>query len=670
MFCIENSRQKLPKTRSGIYKALHQFIVEKASNEMGHPREMIEASIIAPLRELAFKMLVKDSYVISGDDFNDLNLSPNDALQVGYIVREVCAGPLQQNDAYKFVHQSFLEFLAAMHIQTMDSDERQRFLLSMNVLHHRSLVLFMFGVMTGWALGKMVKVMLKRSTSRYTVFTSCAQGHTILQGIGECCITSDLDEPIATYIYENNQSLFLTPECSSMCIEGLKRICNLMHLPPQSLELTVSGSITTDLSPLKNIFESGAIEKVCFLEYADLRVLRLHLSWLQSSQLDSRSGVIRIRINSPKFSENPGKNSLHMGTGMEQMVLSDCRNVEFLIAFLKAVSKNRNLLSLSIEKSQLNGKCMSLLKEILGTLDLEQIDISGSTNAAPLLPLLEKCSKISDLGISLERDLDKTEAKSLERLLKKNVLSDLVLDGSTLSPRLCQTLQSQTKSKCMSALSVLAFRDIKGIDQTAFALFLAAADCLHLREVSFASFEISDENVILLSRVLPMWKAEGKASLYSLNICRLKFVLDGSDSDFCKSVSSKLRDSKQLLEAFQRSLPSSTKKSSTPSLKGAALRMRLLLCSITRCAALEELGLDAMGISDDSMEYICRAICALEKLKLLELMENKLSADALFELSRCLQQRELLKLSISGNRGCQVAEAVKNLQKFCKSVHY
>jgi hypothetical protein len=113
---------------------------------------------------------------LSENDF--VGADPDVFCAAGFLVKEFNITRNRQTTRYFFMHETFVEFLSALHVQYMNETERVAFVNSLDVEKDENILRFMFGMLRGEAWYQMAASALEKATSEkrkpclYLVFLS------------------------------------------------------------------------------------------------------------------------------------------------------------------------------------------------------------------------------------------------------------------------------------------------------------------------------------------------------------------------------------------------------------------------------------------------------------------------------------------------------------------
>jgi hypothetical protein len=304
-------------------------------------------------------------------------------------------------------------------------------------------------------------------------------------------------------------------------------------------------------------------------------------------------------------------------------------------------------------------ECQGILAEILLSHDLEKIEITGATNASPLMPSIAKLKKLREFGISLG-EMTETEMGDLPVA----ELTHTGLKKTHFTPQLTDVLSGiLTKMKKLESLSFLACT----IDKPcSFGRVLCSASCINLTKFGLADVQLGDADLGCLCQSFVRWKR-----LKSVRVSRIELLCDSPDVSF-KVLPSNF-SLRSLFLHFQNAVWSWIKPQEplvSVDLTGQSLRLKHLLLALSHCTELEELNLNQMGLDEAVVSFICDVIDSNKCIERLSLFDNKLSSSALRKISDSLQNRRLVELYIDGNEGSADLEVVRDLQQRCNLVQY
>jgi hypothetical protein len=207
--------EKLPRTRTGVYKTLHESIVKKAAHRMKRPIPDIE-KLLTVLSEIAFKMWRQELSDLPVEDLASARCTVDEVLQLGYIVRG-------DSDNLRFVHQTFMEFLVVvLYIEKMETEERKTVLNELHAALNPSLVKFLFGALSEKPLLEAASILIPKNKPPLYASFECNSSHLLLQCLSEVSqVTSELAEIIAPH---SPWKIVLTPSCPESCFAGSFRM--------------------------------------------------------------------------------------------------------------------------------------------------------------------------------------------------------------------------------------------------------------------------------------------------------------------------------------------------------------------------------------------------------------------------------------------------------------
>ncbi|ELU07296.1 hypothetical protein CAPTEDRAFT_195932 [Capitella teleta] len=671
LLCTEVNT-KLPRTRTGIYSAIHELITDKASQILQWNKEELQDLIFSPLSKLSF-----DTYnskrVISKGDLESLPCSINDVLQTDYLSKESDLGLLNTEQNYSFSHRTFHEFLAAMHLQMMTNTERQEWLQDVNVARDETIITFLFGLLTGENLTSMASLVMGRlhyNSLQSFYAHSCKESHLQLKLLSEL---NDMPLELNDVISEHCPvCIHITRDCSPSCLKGALHILNICRMKSCCIELIFDLGATTDfIAIMKKSAECEGV-KVQLLGCTSMKQLDECLAAMNTGQ--KASCVRNVWVISPQVDEQDVRqNVMSFGDRMHAMRLYGCHNVQFSLQFLKAAQKSLGLKVLSMDRCEMDDFCMKLMQQLLKNPFLEDINCVSTNNMAQLLPIIADLNRLHKLSISLD-DMDEKEIRTFGNLLKKNTLQWLSLDRCSFSAELCNTL-SQCFPEMPFLRSLLILNSYVG-DQAEFGRSLSAARHLNLERLCLYNIELNQNNLEIICGVLPELT---DIKLLFVNAVDLNHdqlpqtptLAESSESPLLSTVGlnhTKVPWTNRRLLPMCVLLghigPPLNCNHLAAQLSSHATRLQELFGAIARCQKLEELSLAGMQIGDNLIDDVSKMLMSLKKLKCLDLRGNKLTNNALKQLSQRLHERPKMiqKLDITGNQGIN-EDTVSELQK-------
>ncbi|ELT99654.1 hypothetical protein CAPTEDRAFT_213366 [Capitella teleta] len=630
MLCSETSPH-LPSTRTGVFKAVHEFFIEKASRKNGRGKDDIKRSIISPLAKLSLEIYNRRQY-LTEEDFEDLGCSPEEACQIGYLYQDETVGSTQNaTRCYRFGHQTLQDFLAAIHLTKMATNDRLEWLQSKNVNQIDTIVIFLFGQLNDEELASTVAANNMRFDPlnfSKLLYYSCSQSHLFLHCLNELAGRESISDRLKNVLVKNCPfRVRISRSCSLSCFEGVSMICSLIT-KKHSVSLIFDLNPTRDLVTLFEKLESCKCISLVQLNYPTdwvkfndcLRALQVGRTTL--------SCVRSLSIGHPDIGE--GAPELNIGQHMHTMKLLDCESVSFSRRFLEAVMAQKcstfeGLLGVHLPDCTLDSECFAMLLEILKKfhqhiryLNISNVNTERNFRIAGLLSDIAGLKNLCFLEISLE-ELNFEEKNSFKQILQKNTLDKLHLLKCDFSEELHKAL-----SDCFSRKSNL--KNISFIHHQDSAVFRQTLSAVsHLRDLKSISIErtpLSDETLEMLTSVL-------------LKLNRLTWMtLDRIGSDHHSE------------------------------------RLQNLFKAIASCKSITGLTLAGMPIDDVLVSFLCEMVKSLEYLQDLTLWKNELSANALEDLSEALEHRanKLNILDIKDNEGSENGRVVELLQRTCRSV--
>ncbi|ELT99699.1 hypothetical protein CAPTEDRAFT_217196 [Capitella teleta] len=629
MLCSEDSPQ-LPSTRAGIYKAVHEFFIEKASQKTGHDKDYIERTIIFPLAKLSFGNYNKKKH-LTEEDFKDLCCSPEDACQVGFLSEVVTVGSLL-NDirCYRFGHRTLQEYLVAIHLGKIAADDRLAWLQSKNVYQIDIIVIFLFGQLNNEDLAStaaaiMEEIRFQPKNSSEFLYYSCLQSHLVLHCLNEL-VGRDISDRLKSVLAENCPlRIQISRDCSISCIQGVSMICSLIE-KKHTMDLTFDLDTTKDFVPLMQQLKQ--CERIVYVKLnypKDGIKFNECLDALQAGR--ALSCVRRIAIGYPDIGE--GEPKLNIGQHMFSMRLQGCKSMGFSLRFLEAVmhqecSCTRGLGDLHLAYCHLNQKCFEMLQQIMSKFSkhiryLNISNVNASTfRVADLLSNIAGLRNLCSLNISLS-SFKRQDKNNFEKILLKNDLKKLQLTKCNFSDELPKALR-----KCfpkMSNLRNILLSSNEMQDSPAFRQMISEARHLHrLQSINIVTLPLSDETLEALTSVL----------LELNDITRVTLDRIGSDHH--------------------------------PS------KLQNLFRAIAGCHRITSLTLRGMCIGDALMPSLCDMVESLKDLQYLTLWKNAMSANAFEDLSKALEHRpnKLNILDIADNEGSRSERVVELLRRNCR----
>ncbi|ELU14998.1 hypothetical protein CAPTEDRAFT_186284 [Capitella teleta] len=629
MLCSENSAQ-LPSTRAGVYKAVHEFFIEKASRKMGRDKEDIKRTVIFPLAKLSFEIYNKEKHLIE-EDFDDLSCSPEEACQIGYVSVDETVSSLQNaTRCYRFGHRSLQEYLATIHLGKMAAGERLAWLRSKNVYQIDTIIIFLFGQLNDEDLESTAAVIMEDMRFQPLQFSnlpfySCSQSHLVLHCLNELA-ERDISDELKSVLAENCPlRIHISRDCSISCIQGVSMICSLIK-KEHSVCLTFDLDATKDFVPLmKQLKRCKCISYVQLNYHKDKIKLEDCLRALQVGRaLSCVRGLIIGHSDIGKVTPE-----LNIGPHMYSMTLIGCKSLSFSRRFLEAVmgQKSSSFRGLHLTDCCLDHGCFEMLQQILKKfhryiryLNILNINNDSSFRVADLLSDIAGLSNLRSLDISLDL-LNRQEISNFKSILQKNTLQRLRLIKCT-SPKELHDALSHCFPK-MSTLRHLSFFFNEVHDSAAFRRMISAIRHLHcLESINIKMTPLNDEILEVLSLVLSELK----------DIKWVTLVKIGRDHH--------------------------------PS------RLQNVFRAIASCKRITSLIFADMHIDDALMPSICEMVESLEDLQDLTLWKNTFSANALEDLSVALERRpnRLNILDIADIEGNRSERVVKLLRKNCRSV--
>ncbi|ELT93621.1 hypothetical protein CAPTEDRAFT_192766 [Capitella teleta] len=631
MLCSEDSPQ-LPSTRAGIYKAVHEFFIEKASQKTGHDKDYIERTIIVPLAKLSFGNYNKKKH-LTEEDFKDLCCSPEDACQVGFLSEVVTVGSLL-NDirCYRFGHRTLQEYLVAIHLGKITADERLAWLQSKNVYQIDAIVVFLFGQLNNEDLVSTASAIMREMRFQPLNFSklfyySCLKSHLVLHCLNEL-VGRNISDKLKSVLADNcPPHIHLSRDCSISCIQGVSMILSLIK-EKNTVNLTFDLDITKNFVPLmEQLKTSKCISNVQLNYPKDGMKFNEYLDALQAGQ--ALSWVRTICIGHPDISK--GEPKLNIGRHMFSMKLQGCESMGFSLRFLEAVmdqecSYARGLKGLHLADCHLNQECFDMLQQIMKSFSrhikyLNISNVNASTfRVADLLSNIAGLSNLCSLNISLS-SFERQDRNNFERILQKNSLTKLRLTKCNFSGELPEALRNCFPK--MSNLRNISLFSNEVQDSPAFRQMISEARHLHcLQSINIVRTSLSDETLEALTSVL----SELKDIMW--------VTLDRIGSNHHPS-------------KFQN-----------------------LFRAIAGCHRITSITLTGMHIGDALMPSLCKMVESLKDLQDLTLWQNAMSANALEDLSKALEHRpnKLNILDIADNEGSRSERVVELLQRNCRSV--
>ncbi|ELU16668.1 hypothetical protein CAPTEDRAFT_192408 [Capitella teleta] len=584
-------------SRTELYKAVHQFIMKKASVRLNLSLEKIHTTIINPLCQLSFEAYMKGNAVLIKEDIEQVCSDAELFCKSGYLIKKLKISLLCDEIRFSFSHRTFQEFLTAIYVKQLPEKKRQECMNAVDLGFSESVLMFLFEMLKDddeAILSVALRIMDQTGFSIGDPFErdlceipyDCPKSHLLMRCMGELKTISPRFEDI---IIRNFPSLLVLHEgCSSKCIKAVTLILSLDKLPPKSISVMIQrgsqcypkSTIYSDLANCKSV---NQITLINFYDSSSLHLLRdacLEMRVGQHSSYIQHLHIYRPEIewDLPFFSFCDD----HIGKYARGLEISHntslCINpVNELLAI--AQKKPLNTFGFSDLSSTESGS-IELVRElsvVLKNLRLQNVTLNIPIRVRKkLIPLL---SSLKDLR-SLEIDaayMKEDDWENFGRVLKKKTLQKLTLNNCDFSKECCDVLSHHFQT--MSSLVGLHLKDGDVSDGVAFGRVISSAcnvQTLVIRRVNFRN-ETGD----VLSETLPNLK-----NLKVLEIVVLQRVTE----------------------------------------------------VIAQCKNLEFLSFTASKqISDDVVDNLCGLVTSLIKLRCMRLPFDLLSENGNVQLSACFK---------------------------------
>ena len=234
--------QNFPQSKTALYEELTEFMLIRAGDKLGVDHSQLR-SYVPALCKLCFQALQEGRFYFTENELNESECDINVLIHLGFFSKEVSLYRGRKQSSFSFTHASFLEFFSAKYVA--DLPDCQFLLTTRKMFADLSFVnmcTFLFGhirrdetKLLGFL--DIAKDECFNKTS-YLGFHQLSvvdvanshQSHILFQCL--CELDKDIQsEKIENAIQECvvGSFCFSYPHCTSECVQGLLRVCELME---------------------------------------------------------------------------------------------------------------------------------------------------------------------------------------------------------------------------------------------------------------------------------------------------------------------------------------------------------------------------------------------------------------------------------------------------------
>ncbi|ELU03668.1 hypothetical protein CAPTEDRAFT_209081 [Capitella teleta] len=575
-------------TRTELYESVTKFLVKKASDRMGRPKEEIEEDIIRPLCRLSFEAYKRNEVCLSNEDLEKDGVNADDVLRSGFLTKEVKVSLIDDRvERLSFSHKTFLEYLAATHLVQIPGDLKDWLkTAAADWQHHYSLKSFFFDLLHGYSLVEASLVMMD-------IFAFSHEKGVVYNLPGSCLLLNVLR-------HLKEKTIILAPENENELKEKCRSIIDRTvecSLEPESfccIEIifaTVSQSgeslnkSMNVVSEAKHVFDYLRNSEKCTnvnlrIECADESVANKSSIPQQGGHHSSFFSYAADRLTSgniPLASDDDPNDLLRIA--LEPGFGNDIRGMAFeelkgkkkrtgikggLNSFLRA-ALDKPLTKLKIDSSgSMDIECGKMIVDLCSNSQLKVLYIRSffvNDYRMQLLSKLSSLGALDELYVNFSMDnMDSHEICLYEQILKKNKMRELEICGHGISNELWSVFLSTIPT--MSALKRLKIQDER-FDFCSYDIWKSANDQLNLQSFTLRSLSLTSESFDNLCDLLVKW-----TQLRKLKIKKIEIAGERPKSNHSAKI----------------------------------------IAAIAKCEMLEELHLSFVDIIDDVMDQFCEAV--------------------------------------------------------------
>ena len=649
MLC-SNGENHAVSTRTEVHRSLHNFISRKASRRLEMSEDQLNKLIIRPLCKLSFAAYKRGDVSFTENELKVECESPELMCQGGYLIRKMKISLLDKADVrYSYSHQSFQEFLAAMHLVTgANPEETLEWFQRKDTEYNQSI--------NSFALGLLDPVQLACSIMDTTLFsqmhclpryhyTDCPRSHIIMrimQHLFELTKGRAAQTELETaFVRKCPPLIFLSRNCSQDCLLGTSKIFTFKRHRPKTISLRVD--CDARLNYIQILSSLSVCESVNSVELVNSHNLEPLLRAMRPGQPGS---TISHTVFDNAMDAIPSQLNLMLGEQMTAVEVIGWHSEDPAITggssddtfIVLESSRNKPLTTLRVEVCQMNDISVRSLSKLLKNNQLQCLSIvprnPSDVQLQRLLPGIASQENLRALEIALW-ELNGENQKILEQIFSKNSLRKLGIHYH-FTHELCHVMISQFPH--MDALMELQLKPLKISNDHEFERCLDAASHLRLERFflgnwfSSKTLDISQDSFNTLCNNVDKW-----CDLRALVFDTIQF---NGQTDTARNAE------------YHHSAS-----------------VQKLLCCIAGCRKLKVLSLRRMQIGDGEIAELCQMLGSLHELEELDLYENRFSGDSWNKLSGCLRQRpkrmNILNIKRASSHPDQ--EALRRLDENC---HY
>ncbi|ELU10399.1 hypothetical protein CAPTEDRAFT_188021 [Capitella teleta] len=631
MSTVENV---LFRTRTELYKSVHEFILCKASHRLQLSRDAIENTIVGPLCKLSFTAYTEGRAVLMEGDLKRFHSNLEPFCQSGYLIKKLRISRLRPESRFSFSHRTFQEFLSALYLQQIPEAERLEWLNSREDLKQdESVISFLFGFLeddeeallclTSKVMEQtLFSLVIPFDVEEFHFSSNCPHSHLIFRFL---CELKSLPPAIEAVITRNcAPEIGIHSKCSFHCLSGITSIFSISDLPPDSLSLIIGClsriELTDVISMLRVIAKSKSIGRVT-LYHPNADRLNIFLNAMRVGQSDS--SVQRIKIDYPDVASFDG--TMSIGEHTRAMELCYNRDVNLSLAFLRS-AQNKRLASFEMIDSELNLECVGLLSAILNQSRLINLslDVLG---VAQFIPSSTDLKQLRSFNINVS-GITKECWPNFNRLLHNQSLQKLTIKFCDFSKKYCDDLRQNFQN--MPSLNNVYFKGGWINDSRGFGRVLSSVRNLQILSIDNIDFKLEDVEVIC--KVFPkLTKLKALKLSVCLEMCSSDLYSDSEASNFNCFLLFRKPQTKQT----KRTRPHGQREPENSQFTG----FQRIIRAISKCELLEFLSLgnyNRMPIGDDAIEDVCSAVTSLKRLKYLHMPKNQLTGIGKKQIYDCL----------------------------------
>ena len=660
-----------PKTKTSLYMAIVQFILDHSQSNQSPPKYDEVASfkeILSEIGKVALQGLLKDDHLFEYSQLSD-SVRCDENVFIGLLQITDYTEAIRPAGLVSFIHKSIQEFLAAWYITyrciTEDGELAEIGVKFEECMALEDVFPFVCGLSHGGALAtfrhlKSVRISDPSLDLSKTVPDEGSEADAPLSDV------TDRQREFSDLVSNAFEEVELKAELSRACLDSLGSILLVSESFPDYLlvdaidantwSLVSNGSqryfghrqatISRLYEIVKKLITQGSeVLKVAeFLEkfvhfrhcyscdFSFVLCFRngqvyLYITHLTDLQCDNHARLITDNIvSSQSVHQSSGNLSLKFPKTLK------CSCIEISMKSLGAAIKNCNHLE-HIEVSHSNSSLSHILKHVPNprrcslSISWRSLTSKGAVELASLLPKFERV-------IRLSLSLAKCSAEAVTRLvasIKHNTLEDLELSEINLTTAAAEAL-SQSLSE-LSALQKLEISDVTLCSAEAGTRLFAAIKHKTLKEMRLCEINLTTAAAESLGRSLSELSALKKLEISDVTLCSA----EAGTRLFAGIKHKTLED----LELSKINLTTAAAESLGQSLSELSALQKLEISGVTLFSAeagtrlfagikhktLEDLKLSEINLTTAAAESLGQSLSELSTLKTLEISGVTLCSD-------------------------------------------